>query len=120
MVAGPEIADIRHLEIAHLGAAFVLRVAGGRVLLRVFPAMMQQQQHGHGKECDRRDIGSHAIQSEFGCKRHCFKREQHDERDIRTTEKKLGCDAQDSVRDRARVKRATDWFVIPPDSDLLH
>lgn len=56
MVAGPEIADVRGLKIAHFGTAFLLREAGGWVLLSVFPAMVQQQQHGHEQEgrcCDQ-------------------------------------------------------------------
>ena len=50
MVAGPEVADVRGLKVAHLGAAFALRMAGRRVLARVFPAMMQQQEHADVKQ----------------------------------------------------------------------
>ena len=50
MVAGPEVADVRGLEVAHLGAAFALRMAGRRVLARVFPAMVQQQEDAGVKQ----------------------------------------------------------------------
>ncbi len=52
MVAGPEVADVGELKIADFGAAFLLCVAGGRVLLSVFPAVMQQQEDGDEKEDD--------------------------------------------------------------------
>ena len=50
VVAGPEVTDVRRLEVAHLGAAFLLRVAGGRVLVSVFPSVVQQQEHNRDKE----------------------------------------------------------------------
>ena len=50
VVTGPEIAGIRRLEVAHLGAAFLLCMAGGRVLVCVFPSMVQQQEHSRDKE----------------------------------------------------------------------
>ena len=50
VAAGPEVADVRRLEVAHFGAAFLLRVAGLWVLARVLPAMVQEQQHSREKE----------------------------------------------------------------------
>jgi hypothetical protein len=50
VVARSKIADVWRLEVAHLRTAFLLRVAGLWVLLCVFPAMMQQQQHTCEKE----------------------------------------------------------------------
>jgi len=52
VAAGPEIADVRRLEVAHCGTAFVLRVAGRWVLVRVLPAVVEQQEHGRGKEAE--------------------------------------------------------------------
>jgi hypothetical protein len=49
-VGAPEIEDIARLEVAHFGTAFLLCEAGFWVLVCVFPAMMQQQQHSRDKE----------------------------------------------------------------------
>jgi hypothetical protein len=53
VVAGPEIKNIRQLEVAHSRTTFLLREAGPWVLLCVFPTMMQQQQHSRDKEYTR-------------------------------------------------------------------
>jgi len=49
-VGAPEIEDIARLKIAHFGTALMLRVTGFWVLVCVFPAVMQQQQHSGDKE----------------------------------------------------------------------
>ena len=50
VVTCPEIAHVVWLKIAHLGAAFLLCVAGLRVLLCVFPSVVQQEQHSREHE----------------------------------------------------------------------
>ena len=52
VVAGPEVADVGELKVADFGAAFMLRAAGGRVLVSVFPAVMQKEEYGDEKEGD--------------------------------------------------------------------
>lgn len=54
VVAGPEITDVRRVEVAHLGAAFLLCVAGGRVLVCVFPGLMHAKKRAaccRGRNC---------------------------------------------------------------------
>ena len=60
MVAAPEIEDIRRLKIAHFATAFLLCVAGGWVLVRVFPAMVQEEEHSRDKERPCYDEEHHA------------------------------------------------------------
>ena len=59
MVAGAEVADVGGLEVADLGAAFALRETCGRVVLRVLPPVVQQQQHTGGGEYHGKDDEGH-------------------------------------------------------------
>jgi hypothetical protein len=61
VVAGPEVADVRGLEVAHLRAAFVLRVARRRIFMAVLPAVVEQEQQAERSEYSGRDDPEHAC-----------------------------------------------------------
>ncbi len=60
MVAGSEVANVRHLEVAHFRTAFALRHARRRVLAAVLPAVVQQQRRARRKEA-RCSVRGHAT-----------------------------------------------------------
>ena len=61
MVAGPEIADVVGLEIAHLPAAVALRVARRRVFAAVLPSVVEQEQQAERGEDGGCDDEVHAC-----------------------------------------------------------